>query len=180
MLNWTLLRLTRLHYFFFTILTQAILKYILMGLDNCNLSLTVLNKRIVFTARYYNTVNNNFLHRLHTHDIYLRAIYNTVLLLIIHTWSLQTFSQSYDLAFDKTNAVCVNFISVGRNLQFNINSEEKVFVKIFSWQIYLISEFLSEIGWEEIAEEIFSYYRFDAWSGIQTRALRLISQHTAY
>ena len=36
----------------------------------------------------------------------------------------------------------------------------------FSWQFYLLSEFLPEIRWEEIAEEILAF--------------RLISQHTTY
>ena len=54
------------------------------------------------------------------------------------------------------------------------------FLRNFSWQFYLLSEFFPEICWEEVAEEIFFIFRFDALIGIRTRALRLISQHTTY
>ena len=33
-------------------------------------------------------------------------------------------------------------------------------------------EFLPDICWEEVTEEIFSYFRFDVWPGVWTRALR--------
>ena len=36
--------------------------------------------------------------------------------------------------------------------------------------------FLLEIGWKEVGEELFSYFRFD--DGILTRPLRLLGQHT--
>ena len=40
------------------------------------------------------------------------------------------------------------------------------FLRNFSWQFYLLSEFLPEICWEEVAEEIFFFYfRFDVWPG---------------
>ena len=45
-------------------------------------------------------------------------------------------------------------------------------------QVYLLSEFMPEILWKEIAEEIFFLIlRFDTW---RTQALRLIRQHTTY
>ena len=44
-----------------------------------------------------------------------------------------------------------------------------------------MAEFFPEICREEIAEEIFFFiFHFDVWPGIQTQALRLISQHTPY
>ena len=44
--------------------------------------------------------------------------------------------------------------------------------------MYLLSEFLPEICWEEIAEEILFVFRFDVWSGTRTMAFRLKSQNT--
>ena len=38
------------------------------------------------------------------------------------------------------------------------------------WQIYLLSELLPEICWEEVAEEIFSYLIFDDWPGMRAQA----------
>ena len=49
-----------------------------------------------------------------------------------------------------------------------------------SWQFHLLSPFLPEIYWKAVLEEIFSYFHFNVWSGFRTRALCLISQHTAY
>ena len=34
------------------------------------------------------------------------------------------------------------------------------FLRSFSWQFYLFSEFLPEICWEQVNEEIFSYFPF--------------------
>ena len=51
------------------------------------------------------------------------------------------------------------------------------FLRNFSWQFYLLSEFLPEINREEIAEEILFVFCFDVWPGTRTLAVRLISQH---
>ena len=51
---------------------------------------------------------------------------------------------------------------------------------IFMAILYLLSEFLPDICWEKIVEEIFAYFRFHVWFGIWTRALRLIWQHIIY
>ena len=90
----------------------------------------------------------------------------------IHNCPVQSFSQDYDLASHTTHVVYVNFIREWRNLQLNIDSERQIFEKFFSWQIYLLSEFLPEICWEKIARKIFFFFifRFDAWSGIRTQA----------
>ena len=62
-----------------------------------------------------------------------------------------------------------------------LTPNDRFLERIFSWQLYLLPEFLPEILWKEIAEEIFFFiFRLDAWSGIRTRTLRLISQHTTY
>ena len=53
---------------------------------------------------------------------------------------------------------------------------EKFLMAIFS----SFSEFLPEIYWEEIAEELLFVFRFDVWPGTRTLAFRLVSQHTNY
>ena len=46
--------------------------------------------------------------------------------------------------------------------------------------ILLLSEFLPETCWEEIAEEILFVFYFDVCPGARTLALRLIREHTTY
>ena len=98
----------------------------------------------------------------------------------IHNWLLQSFSQYYGLASYNSHVVCLNFIHEWRDLQFKRRLRTTDIRETFSWYVYLLSEFLPEISWEEITEEILFEFCFDAWPGIRTRALRLISQHTTY
>ena len=49
----------------------------------------------------------------------------------IHNWSLEPFSQDYDLASHITYVVCVNFIHEWRELQFKVDSERQIFEKFF-------------------------------------------------
>ena len=67
------------------------------------------------------------------------------------------------------------YMSGGTDLQFNVVSERQIFEKIFSWQVYLFSEFLPEM-----AEEILVVFRLNVWPGIRAQVLRLITQHTTY
>ena len=76
----------------------------------------------------------------------------------IHNWLLQPFSQDYSLVSHTTHVVCLNFIREWRDLQFNVDFEQQIFEKLFQSRIYLPSECLSEICWEEIAEEIFVFH----------------------
>ena len=46
----------------------------------------------------------------------------------IHNWSLQPFSQAYDLASHDTYVVCVNFIYKWRDLKFKVDSEQQTFI----------------------------------------------------
>ena len=69
---------------------------------------------------------------------------------------------------------------VWRELQFKFDSEWQIFLRNSSWQFYLLSEFLPEIGWAEIAKKILFVICFDVWPGAWILALRLISQHTTY
>ena len=83
----------------------------------------------------------------------------------------RTLSRNYDLASHTTHVVCVNFTRVCWDLQFNIDFERQIFGEAFSCQVYLLSEFLPEICWEEVAEEIISYIRFEAWPNMHTQYL---------
>ena len=83
-----------------------------------------------------------------------------------------------DLVSHTTYVVCVNFIHKCRDLQFKVDYERQIFWETFHGNFYLLSKFLSEICWEEIAEEILFVFRFDVWPGTRTLAFRLISQHT--
>ena len=51
-----------------------------------------------------------------------------------------------------------------RDLQFNVDSERQIFEKLFHGRFILLSEFLLEIWWEEVAYELFFFFifRFDA------------------
>ena len=76
--------------------------------------------------------------------------------------------------------VLILYIS-GGTYSFTVDSERQIFLKKhFIAIFYLSSEFLPEICWEEIAEEILFVFRFDVWPGTRTLAFRLISQHTTY
>ena len=84
-----------------------------------------------------------------------------------------------DLASHTTYVVCVNFIHKWRDLQFKVHTERLNFWENFSWQIYLLSNSLPEIWWEEIAEEIIFEFCFDVWPQARTLALRLINHEYA-
>ena len=71
---------------------------------------------------------------------------------------IQPFSQDYSLASHTTYVLCVNFIRMWWDLEFNVDSERQIFEKLF--QGFLFSEFLKEICWEEIGEEIFFFSYF--------------------
>ena len=80
-----------------------------------------------------------------------------------------------------TYVMCVNFKHKWRDLQFKVESERQIFWETFHGNfIFIYSEFLPEICWEEIAEKIFFVFCFDVWHGARILALRLISQHSIY
>ena len=56
--------------------------------------------------------------------------------------------------------LCVYFIHKWRDLQFKVDSERQIFGETFHGSINLLSEFLPEICWEEIAVEILFVFRF--------------------
>ena len=68
----------------------------------------------------------------------------------IHNWSLQPFSQDYDLVS------YTNFTHEWRYLRFKVDSERQIVWRNFSWQYFILFlEFLPEICWEAVVEEIF-------------------------
>ena len=55
----------------------------------------------------------------------------------IHNWSLQPFSQDYNLASHTTCVVCINCIHEWRHLQLEVDSEEKLFMALlFSLRVF--------------------------------------------
>ena len=123
----------------------------------------------------------------------------------IHTYIIDNYNHSV------SHIVCVNFIHQWQDLQFKVDSERQIFKKLFmpifftlrvfprtyslkstlnerflksfSWQFFLLSEFLPEICWDEETKppkKYFFIFRFDVWPGIWTESFRLISQHTTY
>ena len=71
-------------------------------------------------------------------------------------WSLQPFSQDYDLASHTTYVVCGNFIHEWRMLEFKVDSEWQIFAK-FLMVIYLLLELLPKTCRRR---NIFSYFSF--------------------
>ena len=65
-------------------------------------------------------------------DTYIIGPYNSsvrIIVLVSHT----------------TYVLCFNFIHKWRDLKFKIDSEPEIFLKNFSWQFYLLLDFLPEI-----------------------------------
>ena len=134
-----------------------------------SLSILILNVKII-------KIQNDHISRIN----FFQRLCSIYIHTYIHNWPLQPISQDYGLASHTTHVVCVNFMREWWGLQFNVDSERQIFEKLFHGNFYLLSEFLPEICWEEVAEEIFFVFRFDVWPGTRTLAFRLISQHTTY
>ena len=74
-----------------------------------------------------------------------------------------------DLVSHTTYVVCVNFIHKWRDLQFKVDTKRQIFWETFHGSFYLLSEFLPETCWEEIAEKIWWYCihtYIHNWSGL--------------
>ena len=98
---------------------------------------------------------------------------------IHNNWSLQSISQDYWPSFSHDLCVLILYIS-GGTYCLKTTPNDRFFEKLFMAVFNLLSEFLPEICWEEIAEEILFVFCFDVWPGACTLAFRLISQHTTY
>ena len=58
-----------------------------------------------------------------------------------YNWSLQPFSQDYDLVSHTTYVVCVNFIHEWWDLQFKVDSERQIFEKLFMAILFTLRVF---------------------------------------
>ena len=88
-------------------------------------------------------------------------IKNCIVTIALQTYIIGHYKPSVriiDLVSHTTHVVYVNFMREWRDLQFNVDSERQ----IFSWQFYLLSEFLPEIA----AEKLFVFC-FDVWPGLE-------------
>ena len=65
--------------------------------------------------------------------------------------------------------VLILYIS-GWTYSLKSTPNDRFFWEIFHGNFNLLSEFLPEIYWEEIAEEILFVFRFDVWPEIRTLA----------
>ena len=89
---------------------------------------------------------------------------------MIHTYIIGHYNPSVriiDLVSHTTYVVCVNFLYISGGTYSRLRTTD---LRNFSWQFYLLSEFLPEI----------CRNRFDVWPGTRTLAFRLISQHNTY
>ena len=85
-----------------------------------------------------------------------------------HTYMIDHYNHTVrfiDLVSHTTYIVCINFIHKWRLLQFIVAAERQIFQKPFM-VVFLLSEFLPEICWEEIAKKILFVICFDsvAWA----------------
>ena len=88
----------------------------------------------------------------------------------LHTYIIAHYNLSVriiDLISHTTYVVCVNCIRQwwDRDLLFKGDSERQSFCETFHGNFYLLSEFVPDICWEKITEEILFVFRFDVWSG---------------
>ena len=87
----------------------------------------------------------------------------------IHSWPLLPSVRTIDLVSHTTCVVCVRFIQKSTP---NNNLFEILFMAILVLPELLL-EFLPEICWEEIVEEILFVFCFDVWPWDRTLALCL-------
>ena len=79
--------------------------------------------------------------------IIILIIFCCCLFLCYTQWS--GISQDYNLSSDTTHVVCINFVHVWRDLQFQVNSRWQIFEKLFMVILSIRSEFFPEICWED-------------------------------
>ena len=122
------------------------------------LTSTRYDKKITVILKFFPFLENALKIKLHT---YIIGHYNPSVRII-------------DLVSYTTYVVCVNF---RHKWQFKADSERQIFWETFHGSFYLLSEFLPEICWEEIAEEILFVFRFVVWTGTRTlENYRIFSQ----
>ena len=76
----------------------------------------------------------------------------------IYNWSFQPYSQDFNLFLHTPLLCALNFIHEWRHLQFKVGTfRVEAFHGNFIWR----SEFLPEIWWKEVDEEIFFHISFN-------------------
>ena len=73
----------------------------------------------------------------------------------IHNWPLQPFSCDYGLASHSNHVVCVNFIREWQDLQFNVDPERQIFVKLFHGRFIYSHSFCQISAERKVAEDFF-------------------------
>ena len=63
----------------------------------------------------------------------------------IHNWPLQPFGQDYGLASHTTHVAYVNFIHEWQHLQFNVDSEQQIFKKLFHGRFIYSQSFCQKL-----------------------------------
>ena len=118
--------------------------------------------------------NDNFSRR---ENSQMNNFYKHIHITYILNWSLQPFSQDYDLVSHTTYVVCVNFVHEWRDLQFKVDSERQIFDKVFI-AIYIYSQSFCQKSAERKSPKKYFFY-FILMSGLAntlpTRLLRLRS-----
>ena len=99
----------------------------------------------------------------------------------LHTYVIGHYSPSVRIIdlVSHTTCVLILYISSG-TYSLKSTPNDRFFEKLFIATLYQHSDFLPEICWEEIAEEMFFVFCFDIWLGARTLAFHLRSQHTTY
>ena len=76
-----------------------------------------------------------------------------------------------DVVSHTTHVVYVNFKHEWRGIYSLMSTLNNRFLRSFSWQFVFTLRVFTEICWEEVAKEIFSYFRYDIWLGVWTSGL---------
>ena len=90
----------------------------------------------------------------------------------LYNWSLQPFSQDYNLIFHTTHVVCIHFVHEWQNLHFKVDTEREDFLKTLR-QFLLTFRVFTRNSLNEI-------FARDVWDRVGTMGCRLMNQHTTY
>ena len=85
----------------------------------------------------------------------------------INNWSLQPFSQDYDLASRTTCDVCLNFIHTWRELQFKVDSERQIFWDTFHDNFIYSQSFCQTSAERKSPKKYFLYFVLMSGLGLE-------------
>ena len=78
-----------------------------------------------------------------------------------HNWSLQPFSQDYDLASHITHVVCIHFIHEWQGLQIKVDSKLQIFEKLFLGNFIYPRSFHQKSADRKSPKKYFHVFRFE-------------------